>query len=96
MEKIKAACEARVDSDFVIIARTDALAVEGLEKAIERAKQYVNAGADMLFPEACTTLEEYKAFVEQVNVPILANITEFGKYYFEYIHRFEFQYLNFR
>ena len=80
MDRIKAACNARIDPDFVIMARTDALAVENLESAIERAKKYVEAGADMIFAEACTTLVEYEEFVKQLpGVPILANLTEFGK-----------------
>lgn len=79
VDRIKAAADARTDTSFVIMARTDALASEGLEAAIERARRYVEAGADMLFPEAVTTLKEYKQFAEAVQVPILANITEFGK-----------------
>ncbi|SFD83355.1 methylisocitrate lyase [Paenibacillus catalpae] len=78
-DRIKAAVDARTDSSFVIMARTDALASEGLEAAIERARKYVEAGADMLFPEAVGNLNEYKQFAEAVQVPILANITEFGK-----------------
>ncbi|MFW2331088.1 MAG: methylisocitrate lyase [Nitrospinota bacterium] len=78
VDRIKAACDARTDENFVIMARTDALAVEGIEKAIERSIRYVEAGADMLFPEAVTKLDQYKKFSEAVNVPILANITEFG------------------
>ncbi len=77
VDRIKAATDARTN-DFVIIARTDALAVEGMESAIERALACVEAGADMIFPEAINTLEQYKVFVDAVNVPILANITEFG------------------
>jgi len=78
VDRIKAAADARTDDDFVIMARTDALAVEGLDKAVERAVACVDAGADMIFPEAITSLEMYKRFKEAVKVPILANITEFG------------------
>ena len=77
-DRIKAAVDARTDPDFAIMARTDALASEGLERAIERAKAYVEAGADMIFPEAMTELSMYKKFADAVGVPILANITEFG------------------
>ena len=77
-DRIKAAVDARTDADFVIMARTDALASEGLERAIERAKAYVEAGADMIFPEAMTELSMYRQFADAVGVPILANITEFG------------------
>ncbi len=79
VDRIKAAVDARTDKHFVIMARTDALAAEGLESAIDRVLRYVEAGADMLFPEAVTELEQYKQFSESVQVPILANITEFGK-----------------
>lgn len=78
VDRIKAAVDARTDENFVIMARTDALAVEGLEAAIDRACAYVEAGADMLFPEAITDLAMYKQFSDATNVPILANITEFG------------------
>lgn len=78
-DRIKAAADARTDSSFVIMARTDALASEGLEAVIERARKYVEAGADMLFPEAVGSLSEYKQFADAVQVPLLANITEFGK-----------------
>lgn len=78
-DRIKAAVDSRTDEDFVVMARTDALASEGLEAAIERSLAYKEAGADMLFPEACTELGHYKAFHERVGIPILANITEFGK-----------------
>ena len=78
VDRIKAAVDARSDPDFVIMARTDALAVEGLEAAIERAAACVEAGADMIFPEALTSLEMYRQFAEAVKVPILANMTEFG------------------
>jgi methylisocitrate lyase len=78
-DRIKAAVDARTDPSFVVMARTDALASEGLEKAVERAKAYVDAGADMVFPEAITELAMYRKFASAVRVPILANITEFGK-----------------
>jgi methylisocitrate lyase len=78
-DRIKAAVDARTDREFVIMARTDALASEGLARAIERAQAYVAAGADMIFAEAVTELGQYKQFREAVGVPILANITEFGK-----------------
>jgi methylisocitrate lyase len=77
VDRIKAAVDARSD-DFVIMARTDALAVEGMEQALERAAACVEAGADMLFPEAVTSLEQYAQFIAAVDVPVLANITEFG------------------
>ncbi len=78
VDRIKAAVDARTDDNFVIMARTDALAVEGLEAAVERAVACVEAGADMIFPEAITDLAMYKQFANAVKVPILANITEFG------------------
>ena len=78
VDRIKAAVDARTDPDFVIMARTDALAVEGLQSAIDRACACVAAGADMIFPEAMTSLQMYKQFAEAVKVPVLANITEFG------------------
>ncbi len=78
VDRIKAAVDARSDEDFVIMARTDALAVEGLSSAVERAVACVEAGADMIFPEAVKTLEQYGEFKRAVGVPILANITEFG------------------
>ena len=78
VDRVKAAVDARRDGDFVIMARTDALAVEGLQSAIDRACACVEAGADMIFPEAMTELAMYKQFVEAVKVPVLANITEFG------------------
>jgi methylisocitrate lyase len=77
--RIKSAVKGKVDADFVIMARTDAVAVEGLEAGIERACCYRDAGADMIFAEALTSLEEYKRFIAAVKVPVLANITEFGK-----------------
>ncbi len=79
VDRIKAAADAREDSHFVIMARTDALASEGLEAAIDRACACVEAGADMIFPEAVTRLEDYRAFADAVKVPVLANITEFGQ-----------------
>lgn len=79
VDRIKAAVDARHDAGFVIMARTDAIAVEGLDKAIERAQACVEAGADMIFPEAIYTLEQYRQFRDAVKVPILANITEFGQ-----------------
>jgi len=78
-DRIRAATDARTDSQFVIMARTDAHAVEGQQAAIDRALNYVAAGADMIFAEALQTLDEYRQFSETVKVPILANITEFGK-----------------
>lgn len=78
-DRIKAAVDARTDPDFVIMARTDAYAVEGMEAAIERALLCVELGADMIFPEAMTTLDEYRLFTHKIHVPVLANITEFGK-----------------
>lgn len=78
VDRIKAAVDARTDDSFVIMARTDALAVEGIEAALERAIACVEAGADMVFPEAVTELETYARFVQTVKVPVLANITEFG------------------
>ena len=78
VDRIKAAVDARTDDSFVIMARTDALAVEGMQSAIDRAKACVEAGADMIFPEAMNELAQYQEFVEAVQVPVLANITEFG------------------
>lgn len=78
VDRIRAAVDARTDPNFVIMARTDVLAVEGLEAAIDRAQAYVDAGADMLFPEAITELSMYRQFADAVQVPVLANITEFG------------------
>ncbi len=78
VDRVKAAVDARSDESFVIMARTDALAVEGMESAIERAKACVEAGADMIFPEAMVELDQYQKFVDAVGVPVLANITEFG------------------
>jgi methylisocitrate lyase len=78
-DRIKAAVDARTDPNFVVMARTDALASEGLEKSIQRSVRYVEAGADMIFPEAVSSLEDYKKFTAAVKAPVLANITEFGK-----------------
>ena len=78
VDRIKAAVDAKTDPDFVIMARTDALAVEGLSSAIDRACACVEAGADMIFPEAMTELSMYQEFSNAVKVPVLANITEFG------------------
>lgn len=78
VDRVKAAVDARQDDNFVIMARTDALQVEGMDAAIERARACVEAGADMIFPEAMQTLEQYQQFVQEVKVPVLANITEFG------------------
>jgi len=78
-DRVKAAVDARTDPAFVIMARTDALANEGLDAAISRALKYVEAGADMIFPEALTELAMYRKFAAAVKVPILANITEFGR-----------------
>jgi methylisocitrate lyase len=79
VDRLKAAVDARTDAGFVIMARTDAHAVEGLSAALERAAAYVAAGADMIFAEALTTLEEYRQFTARLSVPVLANITEFGQ-----------------
>jgi methylisocitrate lyase len=78
VDRIKAAVDARYDDDFVIMARTDALAVDGMQAAIDRAAACVEAGADMIFPEAVTELAQYREFIAAVDVPVLANITEFG------------------
>ena len=78
VDRVKAAVDARSDAGFVIMARTDAAAVEGIDSAIERAVAYVEAGADMIFPEAMKTLDDYRKFKTAVKVPILANLTEFG------------------
>ena len=79
VDRIKAAVDGRTDDEFVIIARTDAFANEGREAALERVRRYVEAGADMIFPEALYTLEDYRAFCQNVEVPVLANMTEFGR-----------------
>jgi methylisocitrate lyase len=78
-DRIQSAVDARTDPGFVVMARTDALANEGLDQAVARAVKYVEAGADMIFPEAIPSIEMYRKFVEAVKVPVLANITEFGK-----------------
>jgi methylisocitrate lyase len=78
VDRVKAAVDARTDDAFVIMARTDAAAAEGLDAAIERALAYVEAGADMIFPEAMRSLDDYRRFKAAVKVPILANLTEFG------------------
>jgi methylisocitrate lyase len=78
VDRVKAAVDARSDAGFVVMARTDAAAVEGIDAAIERAVAYVEAGADMIFPEAMTSLDDYRRFKAAVKVPILANLTEFG------------------
>ncbi len=78
VDRIKAAVDARIDDSFVIMARTDSLAVEGLDSALDRANAYIEAGADALFPEAITDLPTYKKFTDVIKVPVLANITEFG------------------
>jgi methylisocitrate lyase len=77
--RIKAAVGAKTDADFAIMARTDALAVEGLDAALARAHRYIEAGAEMIFAEACTELAQFETFVKELSVPVLANITEFGK-----------------
>ncbi len=79
VDRIKAAVDGRTDHRFVIMARTDALASEGLEAALERVQRYREAGADMIFPEAVPTLEHYRAFCRRVDAPVLANMTEFGR-----------------
>jgi methylisocitrate lyase len=78
VDRIRSAVDARTDAGFVLMARTDAAAVEGVDAAIDRACAYVEAGADMIFPEAMQTLEDYRRFKQAVKVPILANLTEFG------------------
>jgi methylisocitrate lyase len=77
--KIKAAVDAKADSNFLVIARTDARGVDGLDVAIDRAKQYVEAGAEMIFPEALATPQEFESFRKAISVPLMANMTEFGK-----------------
>ena len=79
VDRMKAAADAKTDPDFVLMARTDAAAVEGIDGAIKRACRYVEAGADMIFAEALTELDQYRKFANAIDVPILANITEFGK-----------------
>jgi methylisocitrate lyase len=79
VDRIKAAVDGRIDAQFVIVARTDALAVEGINSALDRAAACAAAGADVIFAEACTTIDEYKQFVAAAKIPVLANLTEFGK-----------------
>ena len=79
IDRIKSAVDAKTDSNFVIMASTDALAIEGMQSAIDKAKAFVEAGADMIFPEALNTIEQYREFSDSLSVPILANITEFGQ-----------------
>jgi methylisocitrate lyase len=79
IDRIKSAVDAKTDSNFVIMARTDALAIEGMQSAIDKAKAFVEAGADMIFPEALNTIEQYREFSDCLSVPIIANITEFGQ-----------------
>jgi methylisocitrate lyase len=79
VDRIKAAVDARLDADFVVMARTDAYSVQGIESTIERAAACVEAGADMIFPEAMASLQEYRQLASAIDVPILANITEFGQ-----------------
>ena len=79
LDRIKSAVDAKTDPNFVIMARTDALAIEGMESAIDKAKSFVEAGADMIFPEALNTIEQYQEFADSLSVPVLANITEFGQ-----------------
>lgn len=78
-DRLKAAVDGRINDDFIIMARTDAHAVEGQQAALDRAAAYVEAGADMIFAEALTTLDEYRQFTDTIKVPVLANLTEFGK-----------------
>jgi methylisocitrate lyase len=78
-DRIKAAVDGRIDDQFMIVARTDALAVEGIDSAIERSVAAQEAGADVIFAEACTTLEDYQRFISALKIPVLANLTEFGK-----------------
>jgi len=79
VNRIKTAVTARVKNDLLIVARTDAISVEGLASAIDRSREYVDAGADIIFAEAASSIDEYKKFVENISVPVLANMTEFGK-----------------
>ncbi len=88
-EKIASACEAKKDPDFLVIARTDARGVEGLKSAIKRANIYLEAGADAIFPEALESREEFSLFRKEVNVPLLANMTEFGKTPYLTVSEFE-------
>jgi methylisocitrate lyase len=77
--RIKAAAAARGDKDFLIVARTDARGVEGFDRAVERAEEYLAAGADSIFPEALQTADEFRDFAKEIEVPLMANMTEFGK-----------------
>ena len=79
IDRIKAAVDAKTDSDFVIMARTDALAIEGMQSAIEKAQAFAEAGADMIFPEALNSIEQYREVSDSLSVPSLANFTEFGQ-----------------
>jgi methylisocitrate lyase len=79
IDRVKAAVDGRIDPNFVLVARTDALAVEGIDAAIERAQACAEAGADVIFAEACTTIAQFQRFVQEVKIPILANLTEFGQ-----------------
>jgi methylisocitrate lyase len=79
VDRIRAATDARIDPSFVLMARTDAIAGEGIESALERVEKYAEAGADLIFAEAVTSLEDYRRFTERLQVPVLANLTEFGK-----------------
>ena len=89
VEKITAAVEAKQDPDFMVIARTDARAVEGLDGAIKRAHQYLQAGADAIFPEALESREEFDQFAKEIKLPLLANMTEFGKSPYITVKEFE-------
>jgi methylisocitrate lyase len=79
VDRIKAAVDARTDSNFIIVARTDAVAIEGVDHALDRCEQYVGAGADVIFAEAVSNLDDYRRFTQRLDVPVLANLTEFGK-----------------
>ena len=79
VDRVKAATDAKIDPDFIVMARTDAVAVEGVEAALDRCQKYVEAGADLIFAEAVTNLEDYRRFTKHLAVPVLANLTEFGK-----------------
>jgi methylisocitrate lyase len=88
-EKIKAACDARENPDFLIIARIDSRTVNGLEDAIERANRYTKAGADVIFPEALESKKEFEVFAKEIKTPLMANMTEFGKTPYMSIKEFE-------
>ena len=79
VDRLKAALDAKVNNDFVVMARTDALSVEGLDAAVERAVAFADAGADMIFAEALTDIEMYRKFTDVLDIPVLANMTEFGQ-----------------